>query len=55
MRKFNILKVNLKKASAAYVADYRGYSVEQITTLRRLLQKENCDLTVTKNTLAKLQ
>ena len=52
--KIQHFKSQFEKASAAYVADYRGYSVEQITTLRRLLQKENCDLTVTKNTLAKI-
>ena len=52
--KIQHFKSQFEKASAAYVADYRGYSVEQITNLRRLLQKENCDLTVTKNTLAKI-
>ena len=34
--KIQHFKSQFEKASAAYVADYRGYSVEQITTLRRL-------------------
>lgn len=42
------------KAKVAIVSDYRGLSVEEITDLRRRLQKENGEYTVVKNTLAKL-
>lgn len=47
-------KKQFENAKVAVVADYRGYSVEQIQSLRRKLQKENADLTVTKNTLCKI-
>jgi large subunit ribosomal protein L10 len=47
-------KKQFENAKVAIVADYRGYSVEQIQALRRKLQKENADLTVTKNTLCKI-
>lgn len=52
--KIEYFKEQFAKAKVAVLSDYRGFSVEEITKLRRLLQKENCDFTVTKNTLAKL-
>ena len=52
--KVEMLKERASKAKVAVVTDYRGYSVEEITKLRRALQKENGDYTVTKNTLAKI-
>ncbi len=52
--KINHIKENLEKAKVAIVTNYKGLSVEEITKLRRLLQKEGADYTVTKNTLAKL-
>ena len=47
-------KRQFENAKVAVVADYRGLSVEEITNLRRKLQAENADLTVTKNTLTKI-
>ena len=52
--KIDMLKEKASKAKVAVVTEYRGYSVEEITSLRRLLQKEQGDYTVTKNTLAKI-
>lgn len=52
--KIESIKEQLNKAKVAIVTEYRGYSVEEITTLRRQLQKEDGDFTVTKNTLAKI-
>jgi large subunit ribosomal protein L10 len=52
--KINYIKENLEKAKVAIVTNYKGLSVEEITGLRRLLQKEGADYTVTKNTLAKI-
>ena len=52
--KIESIKEQLRKAQVAIVTEYRGYSVEEITTLRRRLQKEDGDYTVTKNTLAKI-
>ena len=52
--KINAIKAQLEKAKVAIVTEYRGLSVEEITSLRRKLQKESGDYTVTKNTLAKL-
>ena len=52
--KIEYYKKQFEKAKVAVVADYRGLSVEEITELRRGLQKEQADLTVTKNTLLKV-
>lgn len=52
--KIESIKEKLSKAQVAIVTEYRGFSVEEITNLRRRLQKENGDYAVTKNTLAKI-
>lgn len=52
--KIQEIKNQLEKAQVAIVTEYRGLSVEEITNLRRKLQKEEGDYTVTKNTLAKI-
>ena len=52
--KVSQIKENIDKAQVAIVTEYKGYSVEEITNLRRALQKEGGDYMVTKNTLAKL-
>ena len=48
------IKDKVSKAKVAIVTEYRGFTVEEITSLRRKLQKENGDYMVTKNTLAKI-
>lgn len=48
------IKENADKAKVAVVTNYKGLSVEEITILRRELQKAGADYTVTKNTLAKI-
>jgi len=52
--KISQIKEKIEKAKVAIVTDYKGLSVEEITKLRRLIQKEDGDYMVTKNTLAKL-
>ena len=52
--KIESIKAKIAKAKVAIVTEYKGFSVDEITTLRRKLQKEGSDYTVTKNTLAKL-
>ncbi len=52
--KIEAIKEKISKAKVAVVTEYRGMSVEDITILRRELQKENADYMVTKNTLAKI-
>jgi large subunit ribosomal protein L10 len=52
--KIESIKEKLQQAQVAIVTEYRGFSVEEITNLRRKLQKEEGDYTVTKNTLAKI-
>ncbi len=52
--KIEAMKENFAKAKVAVVTEYRGMTVEEITNLRRKLQKENSDYMVTKNTLAKV-
>ena len=53
-QKIEYYKKQFENAKVAVVADYRGLSVEEITELRRALQSNNADLTVTKNTLLKV-
>ena len=48
------IKEKIDKANVAILTEYKGMSVEEITNLRRALQKEDGDYMVTKNTLAKL-
>jgi len=52
--KVSQIKEKVEKAQVAIVTEYKGYTVEEITNLRRSLQKEDGDYMVTKNTLAKL-
>ncbi len=52
--KISQMKEKIDKAQVAIVTEYKGYTVEEITNLRRSLQKEDGDYMVTKNTLAKL-
>lgn len=52
--KIEAMKENFTKAKVAVVTEYKGLTVEEITKLRRSLQKENSDYMVTKNTLAKI-
>ncbi len=52
--KISQMKEKVDKAQVAIVTEYKGLTVEEITKLRRALQKEGGDYMVTKNTLAKL-
>ncbi len=52
--KIESMKKQFSDAQVAIVTEYKGLTVEEITNLRRKLQKEGCDYTVTKNTLAKI-
>ncbi len=52
--KIDTIKSKAEKAQVAVLTEYKGYSVEEITNLRRSLQKDGGDYMVTKNTLAKI-
>ncbi len=52
--KIEYYKKQFEQAKVAVVAEYRGLSVEEITELRRALQAQQADFTVTKNTLCKV-
>ena len=52
--KVALIKEKIDKAQVAIVTEYKGLSVEEITNLRRAIQKDGGDYMVTKNTLAKL-
>ena len=52
--KIKLIKEKVDKAQVAIVTEYKGLSVEEITNLRRALQKDGGDYMVTKNTLAKI-
>ena len=51
--KIDAMKAKFEKAQVAVVTEYKGYSVEEITNLRRNLQKEGGDYTVTKKYFSK--
>ncbi len=50
----NELQEKLKKANAAFVADYKGLKVEQMTALRKSLRDASVEFKVVKNTLARI-
>lgn len=52
--KLQVIRESLTNAKVAIVTDFRGYSVAEITNLRRELQKDGAEYTVVKNTLAKI-
>lgn len=52
--KIDAIKAKVEKAQVAVITEYKGLSVEEITNLRRELQKQGGDYMVTKNTLAKI-
>lgn len=52
--KIDAMKAKFEKAQVALVTEYKGYTVDEITALRRSLQKEGGDYMVTKNTLTKI-
>ncbi len=52
--KVALIKEKIDKAQVAIVSEYQGLSVEEITKLRREIQKDGGDYMVTKNTLAKI-
>ena len=52
--KIDAIKANIEKAQVAIITEYSGLSVEEITKLRREVQKGGGDYMVTKNTLAKI-
>ena len=52
--KIDAIKAKVEKAQVVVITEYKGYTVEEITNLRRELQKQGGDYMVTKNTLAKI-
>ena len=52
--KIDEIKSKIEKAQVAIITDYKGLTVEEITSLRRDIQKDGGDYMVTKNTLAKI-
>ncbi len=50
----NELQEKLKKVKAAFVADYKGLKVEQMTALRKSLRAVSVEFKVVKNTLARI-
>ena len=52
--KIDAIKAKIDKAQVAVITEYQGMTVEDITKLRREIQKGGGDYMVTKNTLAKI-
>lgn len=53
-QKIDAIKAKIEKAQVAVITEYKGLTVEDITKLRRDIQKSGGDYMVTKNTLAKI-
>jgi large subunit ribosomal protein L10 len=47
------VKDQLSRAKAAFLIDFKGLNVEQVTTLRKKLRKIDSEMKVVRNTLAK--
>lgn len=52
--KIDAIKSKIEKAQVAVITEYKGLTVEEITNLRRSIQKDGGDYMVTKNTLTKI-
>ncbi len=52
--KIDEIKAKIEKAQVAIITEYKGLTVEEITNLRRSIQKDGGDYMVTKNTLTKI-
>ena len=52
--KIDAIKEKIEKAQVAVITEYQGLTVEDITKLRREVQKGGGEYMVTKNTLAKI-
>ncbi|MBP3821768.1 50S ribosomal protein L10 [bacterium] len=52
--KIDEIKSKIEKAQVAVITEYKGLTVEEITKLRREIQKNGGDYMVTKNTLTKI-
>ena len=52
--KIEAIKSKIEKAQVAVITEYKGLTVEEITDLRRSIQKDGGDYMVTKNTLTKI-
>lgn len=48
------LKEKFSKAKGAFIVDFKGMKVEQVTTLRKKLNQAEAEMKVVRNTLAKL-
>ena len=53
-QKIDAIKAKIEKAQVAVITEYQGLTVEDITKLRREIQKNGGDYMVTKNTLVKI-
>jgi large subunit ribosomal protein L10 len=53
-QQISAISERFKKAKAAFLIDFKGMTVEQVTNLRKNLRKEDAEMRVVRNTLAKL-
>lgn len=49
-----VLKDKFAKAKGAFIIDFKGMKVEQVTTLRKKLNQADAEMKVVRNTLAKI-
>lgn len=53
-QQISAISERMGKAKAAFLVDFKGMTVEQVTSLRKNLRKDNAEMKVVRNTLAKL-
>lgn len=51
--RISALSEKLSRSKAAFVVDFIGMNVEQVTSLRKSLAKSDCEMRVVRNTLAR--
>ena len=52
-QEIKFLTERFAKSKGAFVVDFKGMKVEQVTSLRKLLHKSDSEMKVVRNTLAK--
>jgi len=52
--RISAISEKFSRSTAAFIVDFKGMNVEQVTDLRKSLAKSNCEMKVVRNTLAKL-
>lgn len=53
-KRVSAISEKFSRSKAAFIVDFKGMNVEQVTDLRKTLAKSDCEMRVVRNTLARL-